>query len=87
MRRGMPKMTGANFGTPVFMGRLFSATRLAQQSAITAAHQGNTVSYQADGAVAQIVALPGPFGDAISAEQALCDGSIRVALGSCIERA
>lgn len=79
-------MRGSNFGTPVPMGRLFSATRLTQQSAVTAAHQGNTVSDQADGAVAQIVALPGPFGDTPGSKQALSDFAIRVAFDPGVER-
>ena len=84
-------MRGSNFGTPVPMGRLFSATpvttSLAQQSAVTAAHQGNTVFDQADGAVAQIVALPGPFGDTPGAKQALCDRAVTIALDPGVERA
>ena len=84
-------MRGANFGTPVPMGRLFSATpvttSLAQQSAVTAAHQGNTVFDQADSAVAQIVALPGPFGDTPGTKQTLGDFAIRVAFDPGVERA
>jgi len=87
MRRGMPKMRGANFGTPAIKLALSLATRLAQQGAIAAPHQGKTGFYQADGAVAQVVALPGPFGDMPGAEQALRDFAIAVAFDAAVERA
>ena len=86
MRRGMPKMRGANFGTPAIKLALSLATRLAQQGAIAAPHQGKTGFYQADGAVAQVVALPGPFGDTPETKQSLGDFAIRVAFNFGVER-
>ena len=69
------------------LGDYFRRRAWRSRGAVTAAHQGNTVFDQADGAVAQIVALPGPFGDTPGTKQALGDFAIRVAFDPGVERA
>ena len=82
----MPILTGWVFDTPPkFSLRL--ATRLPQQFAIAATHQGEASFDKADRAVTQVVVLPGPFGNAFGSEQNLGDHAIVVAIGSGIERA
>ena len=77
---------GCNCGTPLQAAcRLLLATCLAQQGAIPTAHQGKSALHEANRAVAQVVGLPGPFGDAVVTEQALGNCSIRVALASRVE--
>ncbi len=87
MQRGMPKMRGANFGTPATKLALSLATRPAQQFPITTPHQIKAGLHQTDRTVAQVVALPGPFGDMPGAKQALRDLAIAVAFDSGVERA
>jgi hypothetical protein len=74
-------------GTPRADQWLWPATRLAQQLTIAAAHQGQSSFHQTDRAVAQVVGLPGTFGDPLGAEQALSDRAIAVAFDAGVERA
>ena len=87
MRRGMPIIREWICGTPTQISKLFPATPLAQQRAIPSAHQGKSALHKADGTVAQVMGLPGPFGDACGAKQALCNRAIAVAFDAAIERA
>ena len=80
-------MTGANFGTPATKLALSLATRPAQQFPITTPHQIKAGLHQTDRTVAQVVALPGPFGDTPDAKQALCDRAVTIALDPGVERA
>jgi hypothetical protein len=74
------------FGTPSNFSLLL-ATRLPQQFAIAATHQGEATLDKADRAVTQVVGFPGPFGNTFGSEQNLGDHAIGVAIGSRIERA
>ena len=80
-------MRGRSFGTPPHPNPWLFATHLAQQFAIAAAHQGKAGLHKADGPVTQVMGLPGPFGDAYGAKQALCDRAIAIALDPGVERA
>ena len=62
------------------------SARLAEQLAITAAHQSVTGLNQADRAVAQIVRLPGALGDAFGAEQNFRNHAIRAAVDPRVQR-
>ena len=63
------------------------AACLAQQRAVTAAHQRITTLHQANGPIPELVGLPGPFGDTADPKESLGNCSITVALDSRIERA
>jgi hypothetical protein len=79
-------MRGATFGTPS-KPSLLLATRLPQQFAIAATHQGESTLDKADRAVTQVVGFPGPFGNTFGSEQNLGDHTIGVAFDPGIERA
>ena len=77
----------SNFGTPPHRHhQLFLAAARTEQFAIAAAHQRKPGLHQADGAVAQVVGFPGPFGDMPCAEQFFRDSAIGMAIGTGIER-
>jgi hypothetical protein len=78
-------MRGVIYGTP--SRALRSAARLTKQFAIATAHQRKTGLNKPDGAVPQIVCLPGPFGDTLGTEQSLRNHTIAVAFDAAIERA
>ena len=63
------------------------ATRQAQQFAIAAVHQFQPRFYEADGPIAQVVRLPGPFGNAFRPQQTFGDCAIGGAVDSGVERA
>ncbi len=65
---------------------LLLSTRQPEQFAIAAVHQRQAASHKADGPVAQVMSLPGSFGNAFGSEQALGDHPIRRALHSGVER-
>ena len=88
-RRGMPNDEGVDLRRPLSARnvRYCLSTRQAQQFAVAAAHQRQTTSHKANGPVAQVVGLPGSFGNAFGSEQTLGDRPITCALISGVERA
>ncbi len=77
---------GHVFDTPRNYSLLLAA-RLPQHLAIAAAHQRKAALHQTNGTVAQVMSLPGAFGDTFGSEQNLGNRSVGVALGPSIERA
>lgn len=71
---GMPMIVGYVFDTPA--GALFVLTLGTQQFAIASANECEAALYETDGSAAQIVRFPGAIGDALFAEQSLCDAAI-----------
>src|SRR5258708_4209331 len=82
----MPIGRGQIFDTPEGYS-LRLATRLAQQFAVAAAHQSETTLHQTDGPVAQVMGLPGPFGNLLGPEQERGDHPVGATRGSRVERA
>ena len=61
---GMVISRGGEIATPCDLTRLLpAAVGMEQQRAIAAAHHAEAELHKADGAVAQVMALPGPPGD------------------------
>ena len=72
--------------TPIGRERsLFLATRQPQQLAIAAVHQRQPGFDKADGPIAQVVGLPGSFGNGFRPEQTFGDRPIGGAVDSCVE--
>ena len=80
----MPIERGPIVDTPAMQSTL--SPRMAEQLAIAAAHQSVAGLNQADRAVAQIVRLPGTFGDAFGAEQNFRNHAVRATLDPCVQR-
>jgi len=59
----------------------------AQQVAVASAHEPEAASDEANGSVAQVMSLPGSFGNAFGSEQTLGDRAIGGPLYSGVERA
>ncbi len=78
---------GGEIATPLPAELLPTAVGVEQQRAIAAAHHAEAKFDEADGAVAKVVALPGPPGDVWSVEQGGCDVAIARVLKAGIERA
>src|SRR5450631_1329589 len=82
-REGGCRRSGGGFSIPLGNYALLLAARLPQQFAIASAHQSKTALHETNGPIAQVVGLPGPFGDVLGAKQALGDraGSCRLRCG------
>lgn len=70
----MPNIEGVIFGPPG-TALLVPALR-SQKFAIAPANERQTAFYEADDSAAQMVCFPGTIGDALLAEQSLCDAAI-----------
>lgn len=71
----MPNIGGRIFGTPWRAALLVPAPG-PQKFAIASAHERKAALYEADCSAAQIVRFPGTIGDALFAEQSICDAAI-----------
>lgn len=85
---GDAEYEGGDFRYPL-PKTLFVFVPRSQKSAITAKHQSEAGLHQAYSPIAQIVRFPGAVGDALLAEQRLCDhpvcatGSVRIECTKC----
>ncbi len=79
---------GGEIATPLRPSALLPPTvGVEQQRAIAAAHHAEAKLYKADGAVAEVMALPGPPGDVWGVEEGVGDVAIARVLKAAVERA